>query len=281
MPAPVGIIAGGGDFPRRLAEAVQASGRPVFVVVVKEFADPAEYAHIPHEAVRLGAGGQIIAALKSAGVRQLALCGRARRPSLLSLVPDAWTARALARIGRAALAGDDTTLRAVATVLEEEGFEVVAPSVLHAQAMPGPGLLAGPVPDALARHDICRAIAILRALAPHDVGQACVVQQGLVLGIEAIEGTDALIARCGAERREGPGGVLVKLAKPQQDSRLDLPTIGPATIAACIQAGLRGIAIEAGRTVVAEAEATRSAAEAAGLFLLSLDPEAFLKESAS
>ena len=109
-----------------------------------------------------------------------------------------------------------------------------------------------------------------------DVGQATVIQDGLVLGVEALEGTDALLARCGPLRRQGPGGVLVKLRKPGQERRADLPTIGVATVEAAAQAGLRGIAVEAGGTLVVDAPAVTDAADRAGLFLIGmkLDAEA-------
>jgi len=101
-----------------------------------------------------------------------------------------------------------------------------------------------------------------------DVGQAVVVERGVVLGIEAIEGTDALVARCGALRRETSGGVLVKIAKPAQERRVDLPTIGVRTVEALAAAGLAGIAVEAGRARVADARAGAAAADARGVFVL-------------
>ena len=276
---PIGILAGGGPFPLRLAHHARAAGRPVFVVVIKEFADGTSYAGFPHEVVRLGAGGRIIALLRQHGVKQLVMSGAAKRISPLSLMPDLWTAGMIARVGKATLMGDDNLLRAVTNVLEAEGFQVVSVNSLRADLMPASGLLAGPEPDAMARHDIARGIGILRAMAASDVGQSCVVQQGLVLGIEAIEGTDAMMQRAGAQLREGPGGVLVKLSKPSQDPRLDMPTIGPVTVQNAIANGLRGIAIEAGRTVLTDREEAIAAAEAAGLFIISIDPEAFLQEN--
>jgi DUF1009 family protein len=105
-----------------------------------------------------------------------------------------------------------------------------------------------------------------------DVGQAVVVQQGLVLGVEAIEGTDALLQRVGPLRRDGLGGVLVKVAKPQQDRRIDLPTIGPATVRRAAEAGLRGIAVEAGVTILLDQAEAVAAADMAGLFLIAIDP---------
>ena len=122
--------------------------------------------------------------------------------------------------------------------------------------------------------DMRRSVAVVRAMGSVDVGQGCVVQQGIVLAVEAAEGTDAMLTRCGALARPGPGGVLVKLVKPGQDRRTDLPTIGPDTIRAAAAAGLRGVAFEAGGTIVADRDAAIAAADAAGLFLLGLDPDA-------
>ena len=121
--------------------------------------------------------------------------------------------------------------------------------------------------------DIRRGIAVARALGAVDVGQGCVVQQGIVLAVEAAEGTDAMLARCAALARPGRGGVLVKLVKPGQDRRADLPTIGPETLRGAAEAGLRGVAFEAGGTILAERDAAVAAADAAGLFLLGLGPD--------
>ncbi|MCO6419065.1 UDP-2,3-diacylglucosamine diphosphatase LpxI [Siccirubricoccus sp. KC 17139] len=272
---PLGIVAGSGEVPLRVACAAQAAGRPVFAALLDGFADPADWAGIPHIRERVGAAGAILAAFRARGIRQLVLSGGVQRPSLLSLRPDAAGARLLARIGRAYFQGDDGLLRAVARALEAEGFEVVAAHAVMADLIPSAGQLGAVAPDAQARADIARAIAVVRALGAVDVGQGAVVQQGLVLGVEAIEGTDALLARCAGLRREGPGGVLVKLVKPGQDRRLDLPTIGPSTIAGAKAAGLAGIAIEAGGSILVDRPATLAAADAAGIFLLAIDPDQF------
>lgn len=268
----LGVIAAGGPFPLQVAEAARAAGQRVFVVCLRDFCDAAAYADFPHMVERVGAGGAILARLRAEGVRQIAIAGKAKRPSLLSLWPDPWTARLLARIGPAAVGGDDAFLRALIRVVAEEGFEVIPPQSLIEGAMAPAGLLAGQPPDDMARGDIARGVAVLRALAAQDVGQAVVVQQGLVLGVEAVEGTDALIDRCGQLRRDGPGGVLVKLAKSGQEMRVDAPVIGPITIAAAERAGLRGVAVQAGRTILTERAESLRAAEAAGIFLLGLSP---------
>jgi DUF1009 family protein len=140
------------------------------------------------------------------------------------------------------------------------------------EAVAPAGVLTRAQPDALAMTDVNRGVQVARLLGAADVGQGCVVQQGLVLAVEAIEGTDAMLARAGTLRRDGIGGVLVKLVKPNQDKRADLPTIGPDTVRNAAAAGLRGLAFEAQATILAEREACLAAADAAGLFLLGLDP---------
>jgi UDP-2,3-diacylglucosamine hydrolase len=270
----LGILAGGGRLPGQVAAAARAAGREVFLVGLEGFADPAVLAPWPHEVVRILAAGRIIATLRAHGCRDLVLIGPVRRPSFLGLRPDAEGARILARIGRAAFAGDDGLLAAVVKVLGEEGFRVLGAHDILSEALGPAGLLSRAAPDALAMADIRRGVAVARALGAADVGQGCVVQQGIVLAIEAAEGTDAMLTRCGPLAHPGLGGVLVKLVKPGQDRRTDLPTIGPDTLRAAAAAGLRGLAFEAGGTILADREAAIAAADAAGLFLLGLDQAA-------
>jgi hypothetical protein len=277
----LGLVAGGGAVPLQVAAAARAAGRDVFAVVIESWAKPADYAHLPHVVIRLGAVGEAIEALRARGIRQLVMCGTAKRPSFLSIRPDAGMARLLLKIGRAAWQGDDGLLKAVVRVLEEEGFEILPAQAILRNILPEAGRLGALAPLAGAFEDIRRGVAVVRALGAVDVGQGAVVQQGLVLGVEAIEGTDALLARCAGLRRDGPGGVLVKLVKPGQDRRVDLPTVGPVTIAGAAAAGLTGIAIEAGGTILVDRATTIAAADAAGLFLIAIRPDEFLKETTS
>ena len=270
----LGILAGGGRLPGQIAAAARAAGRDVFIIGLDGFAEPSVLAPWPHEVLRILAAGRIIAALRAHGCQDLVLIGTVRRPSLLDLRPDAEGARLLARIGRAAFAGDDGLLAAVVRVLGEEGFRVRGAHEILAEALGPAGLLSRAAPDAVAMADIGRGVAVAQALGAVDVGQGCVVQQGVVLAVEAAEGTDAMLSRCGGLARPGRGGVLVKLVKPGQDRRADLPTIGPDTIRAAAAAGLRGVAFEAGGTIVADRVAAVAAADAAGLFLLGLEPDA-------
>jgi DUF1009 family protein len=226
----------------------------------------------PHEFVRLAAAGRILATLRAHGCTELVLIGPVRRPSLRDLRPDAEGARILARIGRALFAGDDGLLAALVRVLGEEGFTVRGAHEFLSDSLGGLGPLGRHAPDPDAWTDIARGVAVVQALGTLDIGQGCVVQNGLVLAVEALEGTDSMLERAGLLRQPGPGGVLVKLVKPGQDRRADLPTIGPRTAAAAAAAGLRGIAFEAGGTLLTSPDRLRESANRDELFVVGIDP---------
>jgi DUF1009 family protein len=284
-----GLVAGGGIMPLRIADAAAKAGRRVFCILIQGHALPEEFAAYTHEVVPLAQIGRMVALLKAHGVGDMVLAGRVNRPSLAMMRFDADGLRFVARLGKRALfGGDDGLLSAVVGLLREEGFNPLGAQEVLGALLVEPGVLGAVRPDAQALADIARGIAVTQALGAVDVGQGCIVQQGLVLGVEAIEGTDSLIARCGPLRREGPGGVLVKLVKPRQDLRVDLPSIGAETVRGAAAAGLAGIAIEArgtaaaggafAGTLVVDREETVAAADAAGLFLLALRPHIFLAE---
>ena len=264
---PLGIIAGSGGLPRRIIETCQAAGRTVFVLALEGEADRDVVAGVPHAWCRLGAAGAGLELLRARGVGELVLAGGVRRPSLAALHPDWRAARFLARIGYRML-GDDGLLSAVVKELEREGFRVIGADRLLDEAELPEGPLGRVRPDADTLADIAQGMRLARAIGALDIGQAVVIQQGLVLGVEAIDGTDALVRRCAALRRDGPGGVLVKAEKPGQESRADRPTIGPQTVILAAESGLRGIAAEAGATLVIDRTATARLADAAGLFVV-------------
>jgi UDP-2,3-diacylglucosamine hydrolase len=270
MAAKLGLLAGGGQLPLRVIEAARASGRSIFVIALEGQTDPATVSDVPHAWLRLGAAGDVIEKLRQAGVEELLFAGRIRRPSLAELRPDWRAAKFFARIGARAL-GDDGLLRAIRSEFEAEGFRLVGVDDLLREALAPVGRLGSIDPDSGDLLDIRHGVEVARALGHMDVGQAVVVQQGVVLGVEAIEGTDALIERCASLRRAGPGGVLVKIKKPQQDPRLDLPTIGTTTVEHASAAGLRGIAVEAGGSLIVDREHVAAAADACGLFLVGIE----------
>jgi DUF1009 family protein len=266
----LGIVAGSGDLPKRLLEACRASGREPFILALEGHTDPALVANAPHAWIRLGAAGDGFAALRGAGVTDVVFIGPVRRPSLTSLMPDVRAAKFLARAGLRAF-GDDGLLSAIVKEFEAEGFRVVgADDVLSDLAAPH-GAVGRVLPDDAAKADIARGLAVVRALGALDIGQAAVVESGVVLGVEAIEGTDALIERAGKLKREGVRrGVLVKARKPGQERRVDLPTVGVATVDHVIAAGFAGIAIEAGAALVVDREEVARRADAAGIFVVGI-----------
>jgi UDP-2,3-diacylglucosamine hydrolase len=267
--APLGIIAGSGGLPCRVIDSCRAAGRAVFVLALEGEVDRETVAAVPHAWCRLGGAASGLDLLRANGVGELVLAGGVRRPSLSSLRPDWRAAKFLARVGYRAL-GDDGLLSAVVKELEREGFRVIGADQLLDQASLGEGPLGQVKPDADADADIAQGLRLARAIGALDIGQAVVVQQGLVLGVEAIDGTDALIRRCAGLGRDGPGGVLVKAEKPGQERRADRPTIGPQTVTLAAESGLSGIAAQAGATLVVDRDEVIRLADAAGLFVVGL-----------
>ncbi|AWU93489.1 LpxI family protein [Azospirillum ramasamyi] len=264
------ILAGGGTLPARIASAVRGQGREVFVVAFDGHTDPETVAGLPHLWSRFGAAGTILRRLHEEGVGEVVLAGPVKRPSFTELMPDWRTARFLARVGTRAL-GDDGLLRAVVREVEEDGFRVVGLHELLKDLLTTPGPVGRLSPDADAERDIARAVEVARAMGALDVGQGAVVQQGIVLAVEAIEGTDAMLDRCAGLSRPGPGGVLVKVKKPKQDRRIDLPTMGVTTVEKAAAAGLRGIAVEAGGSLLVDRAAVAAAADRLGLFVTGIE----------
>ena len=272
MPPPkLAVLAGNGPLPGQIVAACGGSGRDVFVVAHEGITDADGIATAPHEWVKLGAIERTIRMLHDNHAEEVVLAGPVRRPSLTSLRLDRRALKALAGWRFKAL-GDDKLLSLIIAELEGEGFRVVGIDSILPDILAPAGTLGSVEPDDEARANIAVGCRAARAVGALDIGQAVVVQQGMVLGVEAIEGTDALLARCGGLRREGPGGVLVKLKKPGQEARADLPTIGTVTVEGALAAGLKGIAIEAGGALVIDRPAVAAAADAAGLFVIGIDP---------
>ncbi len=265
----LGIIAGGGPLPGQVIAACRAEGRPFFVIALQDFADEAAIDGVPHAWIRLGAAVRGVERLQEEGVEELVMVGPVKRPSLATLRPDARTAKWLTRVGISAL-GDDGLLKSIMTAIESAGFRFIGVDTILGSLVASDGQYGKFAPDAQAQVDIQRGVDVANSLGAVDVGQAVVVQQGVVLGVEAAEGTDALLARCAGLRRPGPGGVLVKMKKPDQERRIDLPTIGVDTVAHAAAAGLSGIAVEASGALVVDRNEVVSTADKAGLFVIGI-----------
>ena len=274
----LGLIAGGGTLPVEIAEHCRRSGRPLFVIRLKGFAGEAL---APYAGAEVGMAelGKCFKALKRAGCQAVCLAGNVTRPDFASLIPDLRGLAVLPAAIAAARKGDDALLRLLLGEFEKEGFSVEG---AH-EVMDDLGLPAGPLgaiaPSEANLADVARALEVARAIGAMDIGQGAAVCRGLVLAVEAAEGTDAMLARV-AELPEAlrgrPGacaGVLAKAPKPMQETRIDLPTIGPATVRGVARAGLAGIVGEAGGLIVLEREMVIELADELGLFILGVEPK--------
>lgn len=273
------VIAGRGDLPRKIAERRQAAGLGYVLVIFQDCWEDWMADH-PHQHHRFEKIGALFRALHREGATHVVFAGAMNRPKLqlwkLDLKAAKIAAKALALLRK----GDDEMLRGYAKIIEGEGLTMVGPHEVLGDSMTvKAGALGAKRPSALDLADAAAAARIVRTLGPLDVGQGAIVAHGVCLAVEAIEGTDLMLARLTdlpAEKRASappPSGVLFKGPKPGQDQRMDLPTIGPSTVTAAARAGLNGIVVAAGETLLMEEAATRQAADQAGIFVYGAKPE--------
>ena len=267
----LGILAGGGDLPFILLESCEELGIEPFVIAFdghtdKELTDGRE-----HIWTRLGAVGSILKTLNNRGIKDLCLIGAIRRPSLAELSPDLKAAAFFSKAG-SELLGDDGLLKALKVFLEEEGFTLHGAHEFAGSLLCPAGVIGKFKPTKGDYDDISRGIGVLEGMSDLDIGQAVIVQEGLVLGVEAVEGTDELIKRCASLRRKGRGGVLVKLCKTGQARDLDLPTIGPRTIELLASYGFAGAAFHAGQSLLIKKQEVAQIADKNKIFVIGLPP---------
>jgi UDP-2,3-diacylglucosamine hydrolase len=276
---PLAIICGGGSLPFAVAEAVGKRGRRPVFFAIRGWADPQRVALYPHHWVALGQFDRFCRLARREGCRDVVLIGSLVRPAVWRIRPDFKTVRLLPRILRLFRGGDDHLLSGVAAILEEHGFRLIGAHEIAPEILMPEGALGRQRPSDRDQADIARGFALLAATSPFDIGQAVVVAEGRVLTVEAAEGTDLMLARIVELRHSGRiavasgRGVLVKAAKRGQDRRVDLPSIGPRTVEGAARAGLAGIAVVAGSTVVAEPELIAMAADRERVFVVGVRDE--------
>lgn len=262
----LGIIAGGGELPKILAHYCTLQGSPYVVLALKGYTTLDWVGQHPHHWAMLGQIREALDFLKAHHVTQLVFAGHIKRPSLKSLKMDVKALEWVAHIGLKAF-GDDGLLTGIIQQFEKEGFQVVgAQDVVSSLLMPK-GVLGNINPLTQDKEDIHRGFEAAKLLGQADIGQAVIVENGVVLSVEGIEGTDALLKRTQELKREPKSGVLVKVCKPQQEMRIDLPTIGLDTLKAAASIGLKGIALEAGKGIFLQQDACIRWADENGLFL--------------
>ena len=273
LSSPIGLIAAGGAMPFAVADSLVARGINPIVFALRGACDPVKVERFRHHWIHLGQVGRASKLFRSEGCRDLVFIGSLVRPALSEIRLDFGTLRVIGEVLASFRGGDDHLLSGIGRILERDGFRMmgikdVAPDLLMPE-----GCLTRTAPDAQAAADIARGREVLRALGPFDIGQAAVVIDGHVVGIEDVGGTDELLNRISQLRAQGrirspaQRGVLVKAPKSGQDLRFDLPTVGPRTVAGAASAKLAGIAVAAGNAIIAEPQGMIEAADAAGLFV--------------
>lgn len=262
----LGIIAGGGDLPKRLAEHARASGRNPCVLGITGFADPQFVSAFGGALVAFGEIGRTADLLRAAGCTEVVFAGSVKRPDIGALKFDAKGLLLLPRLLAAAGKGDDALLRVVVGAYEDAGLKVVGADDVLGDLLAPAGRLGSRSPAQRDWPDIRLAAKAAQAIGEQDAGQGAIVSNGEVIATEAADGTDAMLARAAAVPR-ARGGVLVKRPKPQQERRIDLPTIGAATVRGAAAAGLAGIAVEAGGALVLDKAEVARLADELGLFV--------------
>jgi len=270
---PVGVIAAGGVLPFAVADEIVARGQTPVLFALRGICDPKPLPRFRHHWIGLGQLGNALKLLKAEGCRDLLFIGNLVRPAVSEIRFDWGTLRELPYIWSAFRGGDDHLLSGVGRIFERHGFRMIGVKDVAPNLLVPEGRLTRSRPNDLVTGDIAKGLAVLRAMAPFDVGQAVVVIDGHVVALEDIEGTDGLLARVArlrADRRiraAAGRGVLVKAPKAGQDLRYDLPTIGPRTVEGLAAAGLAGVAVAAAHTLLADPQETVSAADRAGVFI--------------
>jgi UDP-2,3-diacylglucosamine hydrolase len=274
--SPVGLIAGGGVMPFAVANSLTARGIDSVMFALKGACDPKAAERFRHHWISVGQFGRAERLFRAENCRDLIFIGTLVRPALSEIRLDWKTLRVIGQVWTAFRGGDDHLLSSIGRILEQDGFRLVGIKDVAPDLLMPEGCVTRRMPDKDAEADIARGQDVLRAIGPFDVGQAVVVIDGHVVGVEDIEGTDGLLARIARLRSEGrirapaARGVLVKAPKSGQDLRFDLPTVGPRTVEGAAAASLAGIAVAAGNTIAAEPQAMIEFADANGLFVTGL-----------
>ncbi|MCF8477195.1 MAG: UDP-2,3-diacylglucosamine diphosphatase LpxI [Pseudolabrys sp.] len=276
---PLAMICGGGSLPLAVADYVAARGRQVVLFPLHGAANAKGFERFPHHWVHVGQIGKFMRLARAAGCRDMVLIGSLIRPSIWQSRPDFKGLSMLPRVLAAFRGGDNHLLTGMSRLLEQEGFHLCGAHEVAPEILVPEGELGSMAPSDLDRADIVLGLEYLKAAGAFDIGQAVVVAGRHILAVEAIEGTDQMLERVAQLRTNGRisaaagTGVLVKAPKPNQDRRFDLPSIGPKTVDLVARAGLAGIAVVGGATIMAEPEKLMQAADRAKIFVVGMAAE--------
>lgn len=281
--AGLGIIAGGGSMPISVAQAAASAGRPIHIFGISGAADRA-IESFPHSWINFGHIGKILSISRAKNLHEMVIVGAVRRPNFRDLRPDFGALVNLPSLLGWTVGGDNSVLAGIIGFFESKGFTVVGAHDIAPKLLAGQEVFTRRKPGKTDRADIAIGLRVVNALGALDVGQAAVVAHQYVLAVEAAEGTDQMLSRCkrlnkwgesGARKRSG---VLVKCAKPGQERRIDLPTVGPDTVRRAAEAGLAGIAIAANDVLIVNRDEFIQSANEAGLFVVGVETGAINSE---
>lgn len=267
----VAIIAGGGDLPNRITYYLEQEQIPYIVLAIADNCAQDFLAKHRHFNILPGQVKNTLAILAAEKVTDIVFAGHIKRPGILNLKTDSEGLTLLAKIAKAKIRGDDQVLSIITDFLESKGYRIIAPNDIMPSLLAPIGILSKATPSEMDLDDITLGKKILNNLSKYDIGQAIIVENGLVLGIEGPEGTSNLLSRSSTLKREATKcGVLVKIKKQKQDVRIDLPTIGPKTIEQIFEAGLNGVAIQAKNCIILDIEKTIELANKKGIFIIGI-----------
>jgi len=265
----LGLIAGSGMMPVEIIRHCNKNEIPIFVIGLEPFANDEQLAEAPHIFAKIGEAGKMMKVLREHNVRDIVFAGGIKRPSFKELIPDWEGMKIVAKLAMKKMS-DDNLFRAVIDEVENRGFKIVGIEEVVPEMLFQEGVYGKVKPSKDDMSDIERGWTVAKAIGAVDVGQAVVVQEGLVLAMEAIEGTDMMLARAASLRKDGKKPIMVKVLKPGQDMRVDLPAIGLQTIELFVKYGIGGIAVEAGGILLIEKEAVIKKADENGIFIIGL-----------
>lgn len=267
----IGIIAGSGDLPRFVISSLQEKGKRVFVIAIENCTEYETVSNIPHIWIPMGKIGAAIKALKSENANKIIMAGRVGRPEISSLRLDVSGLRLLIKLRQLRLQGDDVVFSTIIKFFEEANLKVIGIDEILPELLTAKGVIGNIKPDKVAEKDIELGKKVALEIGKLDIGQAVITQNGRVLAVEGAEGTDEMIRRARVlHDLNAPGGVLIKVKKPGQDARVDLPSIGVKTIENINESGLRGIALEAGGSLIIDRENVIRKADSLGIFLVGI-----------
>ena len=265
----LGIISGGGGLPCDVARAAVADNRAIHLIGIAGEADE-HISEFPHSWIKWGEIGRLFSILREENCHDVVIIGHVKRPDLSQVRMDLGALKLLPFIMKLKTGGDDSILTRIAGLFEDKGHRVCSVLDLVPSLAADFGEMTSCKPNSIDEQDIVKGLEVVSVMGRFDVGQAVVVVNGHVIAVEGAEGTDQMLERCQTLQqwgRKGRHGVLIKVPKPTQDRRIDLPTIGPRTVELAIEANLSGIAIAAGETLIADKSAMIALANKGKLFV--------------